>query len=202
MRSFTLVDQTAAAILGTGSISILNFGTRLPAVLLGIGPTAASTAILPRFSQMTAAGLWKKLKRSFTLAVLVNAGAMALLTGRLVWFSEPIVRIAFQRGAFTVADSHRVALVQSCSLLQVPFAVGLTIVTRLVASMKANSILMPVSIAGLLLNIAFDYTLMTRYGVAGIAISAAIVQGFMFAILTAIVLRRLSKRDLSTMAPC
>ena len=59
-----LVDQTMAAMLVAGSVSALNFGTRVTGVILAIGPTALSTAILPRFSKMTATADWPALRSS------------------------------------------------------------------------------------------------------------------------------------------
>jgi putative peptidoglycan lipid II flippase len=191
MKGSTLVDQTMAAMLGQGSISILNFGTRLTAVLLTIGPAALSTTILPHFSRMSTGKLQTKLKRELVTYAAVGAAAMAVLVAVLIWFSEPIVRIAFQRGAFTAADAHHVAMVQSCSLLQAPFAVGLMVFSRFVASIKANSILLWVSLGGLGVNSVLDYFLMARYGVAGIALAAGVAQVFMLLTIASIVLRKM-----------
>ena len=195
MKGSTLVDQTAAALLGHGSISILNFGTRLTGVLLTIGPAALSTTVLPHFSRMNAGGLRTKLKRALVTYLVAGAAVMAALTAILIWYSEPIVRIAFQRGAFTADDAHRVAFVQSCSLLQAPFAVALMVLSRFVASIKASSILLLVSFMGLGLNAALDYILMRRYGVAGIALSAAVVQAFMLATIAIVVFGRMARSD-------
>jgi putative peptidoglycan lipid II flippase len=197
MRGSILVDQAAAAMVGQGAISVFNFGTRLVVVLLAIGPASLSTAILPRFSAMAATRRWMKLRRSLVVSILASTVAMAVVVALLIGFSEPIVRLAFLRGAFTADDAHRVALVQSCSLIQAPFAIGLAILSRLLASMKANRVLLPLSLAGLALNIAFDYLLMTRYGVAGIALSAAFVQAFLLTAVGIVVFRRLAPNEIA-----
>ena len=59
MGSTPLVDQVMAAILGSGSISALSYGNKLPSGLLAIGATALSAAALPYFSKMAAAGDWQ-----------------------------------------------------------------------------------------------------------------------------------------------
>ncbi len=200
-RGSTVVDQTVAAMIGNGSVSILNFGTRLTAVLLTIGPAALSTAILPHFSRintrMNTGKLPARLKRELVTFAAAGAVVMAALIAVLIWYSEPIVRITFQRGAFTAADAHRVALVQSCSLLQAPFAVGLMVFSRFVASIKANAILLWISLAGLGLNSVLDYLLMMRYGVAGIAFSASVAQAFMLATIVLVVFRRMRTKAVS-----
>src|SRR5260370_13867676 len=58
-----LIDQMMAATLTAGSVSALNFGTRVTGVIIAIGPTALSTAILPRFSKMTALADWRGVRR-------------------------------------------------------------------------------------------------------------------------------------------
>ena len=195
MRDTTLIDQTAAAMLGAGNLSIWNFGTRLVVVLLAVGPAALSTAVLPRFSQMAAVKTWRRLRSSLTLPVLVSMAAMGVIVAVAIAFSGTIVRVAFERGAFTPEDARRVAWVQSCSLLQAPFAVGLAILTRFVASLKVNSVLLPIATASLLLNAVLDFVLMRNYGVAGIALSATGVQIFLFASVAYVVFRRLAARE-------
>ena len=88
-----------------------------------------------------------------------------------MYFSVPIVRIIFQRGAFSIADTYLVARVQFWSLLLVPVSMLLALVVRLVSSLKYNELLLRMAILSLIANIALDYLLMQRMGVAGIALS-------------------------------
>ena len=48
----SIVDQSLAATLGSGSVSALNYGTRLVAVIVSIGSSSLGTAILPRFPNL------------------------------------------------------------------------------------------------------------------------------------------------------
>ncbi len=52
MGGVPLIDQSIAAMLASGSVAALNYGTRLTSVLLAIGPAAVATAILPHFSKL------------------------------------------------------------------------------------------------------------------------------------------------------
>ena len=184
-----LIGQSMAAALGSGSVSILNYGTRLAGVLMAIGPAALSVTILPRFSHMVAARDWGRLKQSLwriLLGSLVAAGAIAVL---LITLSTPIVRLTLQRGAFTAADTRAVASVQACSLLQLPFIVGIAILMRVLSALKANRALLPFSSAVLVLSTGLNYALMTRYGVAGIALASSFVQALFFVALATLVFR-------------
>ncbi|MBZ5636598.1 MAG: hypothetical protein LAO55_26025 [Acidobacteriia bacterium] len=184
------IAQWMAAALGAGSVSLLNYGTRLAGVLMAIGPGALSVTILPRFSYMVAAHDWERLKQSLVRILfgsLVIAGIAAAL---LIVFSVPIVRLTLQQGAFTAADTRIVASVQACSLLQLPFIVGMTILMRVLSALKANRILLPFSSVALVVSTGLTYVLMTHYGVAGIALAASSVQILLFAALAILVFRR------------
>jgi putative peptidoglycan lipid II flippase len=184
------IGQSMAAALGTGSVSILNYGTRLAGVLMAIGPAALSVTILPGFSYMVAARDWERLKQSLwrilSGSVLVAGGTAAFL----IVFSSPIVRLTLQRGAFTAADTQVVASVQAYSLLQLPFIVGITILMRILSALKANRTLLPFSSAALVVNTGLNYALMTRYGVAGIALATSLAQALLFVALATLVFRR------------
>jgi putative peptidoglycan lipid II flippase len=184
------IGQSMAAALGTGSVSVLNYGTRLSSVLMAIGPAALSVTILPRFSHMAAARDWERLKQSLSRILsgsLIVAGAAAAL---LIVFSIPIVRLILQRGAFTAADTGMVASVQVFSLLQLPFILGITILMRILSVLNANRVLLPLSGAALIMNTGLNYGLMNRYGVAGIALAGSLAQAMLFAVLAILVFQR------------
>lgn len=189
--STEMIGQIMAASLGSGSVSILSYGNKIPMLLLGIGSMAASTAVLPYFSQMVAARQWTEIRQTLlTYARLIAAIAIPL-TVVLVTLSEPIIEILFQRGAFTAADTHQVAWVQSLALLQItPFALGVLAV-RLLSSLKANHILMWSSAISLVLSIVLNYLFMQRLGVAGIALATSVMYLVSMCFLYVMVFRQL-----------
>lgn len=171
----SIVDQSFAAALGSGSVSALNYGTRLVTVILSIGSSSLATAILPRFSKLAAGGRWQELRRAFRSLALVSLGISIPLTLLLTLFSEPLTRLFFQRGAFTSGASHLVGHVQVFSLVQIPFSVLLVLVVRIVSSLKVNRLLFHLAVLSMILNVLFDLTLMRWLGVAGIALSTTLV---------------------------
>jgi putative peptidoglycan lipid II flippase len=96
--------------------------------------------------------------------------------GLLVFFSEPLIRLVFQRGQFTGAATGVVATVQRYSLLTIPPAMVTALVLRLVSSLKMNHLLLRAGALSVGLNLALDLILTRWMGVAGIALSAAVVQ--------------------------
>jgi Na+-driven multidrug efflux pump len=82
--------------------------------------------------------------------------------------------------------------------LQLPIATVLAIATRLVASLKANQVLLRCSVFGIVANAVLDYVLMRRYGVAGIALATTVVWTFMLALLSYLLFRWVRGSGLTT----
>ena len=101
MSATTIVDQTMAAWLPTGSVSALGYGTKLSALMMSIVSVALSTTLLPHLSRLVAArtgrpsGACCRRVAKVILAVTIPAtvGAIAL--------SAPWWRLLYERGAFT-----------------------------------------------------------------------------------------------------
>ena len=193
MGGSSVVDQMMAAMLGSGSVSALNYGTRLVGVMLAVGPVALGTAILPRLSQLTAAAKWIEFRRMIRTYSILSIAATIPVTALLVYFSEPLVRLFFQRGAFTAVDTKAVTLVQAFSLLQIPFSVLLALLVRVVSSLKQNWLLLNLAVVSLIANIVFDLWLMRWYGVAGIALSTTAVHAIGVIYVSALIFRRVRR---------
>jgi putative peptidoglycan lipid II flippase len=170
-----LVDQSMAAILGAGSVSTLNYGGKVVTLILGIGSVSLSTAVFPHFSRMVAVYDWGGIRhtlKTYTYLILLVTIPMTFI---LVYFSDPIVRLLFERGAFTSMDTWRVSQVQALFLLQLPFYFLGILMVRLISSLSMNAILLQAAIINLLCKIVFNYLLMQRLGAAGIALSTTFV---------------------------
>lgn len=195
ISSTEVVGQIMAASLGSGNVSILSYGIKIPMLLLGVSSMAASTAVLPYFSEMVAAQQWNQVRHTLFTYVRLIAAITIPLTVVLVVFSEPLVELLFQRGAFTEAHTRQVAWVQSLAVLQIPsFALGILAV-RLLSSLKANHVLMWSSAISLGITIVFNYLFMRFLGVAGIALATSLMYFVSMCFLYTMVFRRLKSVD-------
>ena len=170
-----LVDQSMAATLGAGSVATLNYGSKVVTLILGIGAVSLSTAVFPHFSRMVAGYDWTGVRhtlKTYTYFILLVTIPLTLI---LVLFSDPLVRLLFERGAFTSMDTWRVSQVQALFLLQLPFYFLGILMVRLISSLNMNAILLQAAIVNLLCKIVFNYLLMQRLGAAGIALSTTLV---------------------------
>jgi putative peptidoglycan lipid II flippase len=170
-----LVDQSMAATLGAGSVATLNYGSKVVTLILGVGAVSLSTAVFPHFSRMVAGYDWTGVRHTFKTYTYFILLVTIPLTLILVLFSEPLVRLLFERGAFTSMDTWRVSQVQALFLLQLPFYFLGILMVRLISSLNMNAILLQAAIINLLCKIVFNYLLMQRLGAAGIALSTTLV---------------------------
>lgn len=173
MTGSTLVDQAMAARLAPGSVATLSYGTRLLGVLIVIGPAAVGTAVLPHISTSAALSDPASGRRHLRRYGLLVAAAIVPATAVLMYFSEPIIRVLFQQGAFSQTETHVVAGVQRAALLQLPLTMLLALEIRLTSAWKANQVLYRVAALSLVLTFILDAILMRWQGVIGIALAGA-----------------------------
>jgi putative peptidoglycan lipid II flippase len=176
MTGSALVDQGMAARLGSGSVAVLSYGTRLLGVLIVIGPTAVGTAVLPHISSTGALAGPEATRRSLRTYGLFIAAFIIPATIVLWYFSEPIIRILFQQGAFSQSATDLVAGVQKASLLQLPLTVLLALEIRLTSAWKTNQLLYRVAALSVVLTFALDLIFMRWWGVIGIALAGVVVR--------------------------
>jgi putative peptidoglycan lipid II flippase len=196
MGSTPLVDQIMATILGSGSVSALSYGNKIPAGLLAIGATALSTAALPYFSSMAAAGDWLGCRHTLKRYTLLLLSISVPCTVLLIIFSRFLVRVLFQHGAFTSWDTAIVSRVQACYAIQIPFYISSMLFVRFISSIRRNDILMYVSAINLVLDVALNLLFMRVWNVAGIALSTSIVYVISFLMMSVWSGRYLSRERL------
>ncbi len=198
MSGTMLIDQAMAAALQPGSLSALNYGGRLVTAVLGLTAASIGTAAFPYFSKQVADKDWGTLRQMLT-DYLRWIFAITVPISLLIYvFSEQIVRLLYERGAFLPEDTYLVARVQSFLIFQIPFYISGILVVRVISSLQANQILMWGSGVNLLFKIIMNYLFMGWLGVAGIALSTSVMYfvSFIFVYVFVIMsLNKLTRRD-------
>ncbi len=175
MGTTELVNQSMAAMLEPGSVAALNYGRKVVNLIVAVGALPLSTAALPYFSQMVAERDWAACRRALKTYSRLIAAVTVPVTLALVLLSRPLVRLLFERGAFTALDAKIVSDVQALFLLQVPFYILGNLGVRVVSALKRNAVLMQISAVNVVLNVLLNWVLMKYAGVAGIALSTSVV---------------------------
>lgn len=102
----TIIDRTLASTLSSGSVSALNYGNRLTMLVLGIFITPITTILFPLISSEASKGNFKEFKNTFRYGInSILIITIPAIMG-LVLFSEPLVKITFERGEFDSTATH------------------------------------------------------------------------------------------------
>ncbi|MBA3006890.1 MAG: murein biosynthesis integral membrane protein MurJ [Proteobacteria bacterium] len=185
------VNTSFAASCAEGSVSWLNYAFRLVQLPIGIFGVAFSIAVMPVMARHAAKkdvpAMRDTLVSSLTMVFCLTIPA----TAGLVLLAEPIIRLIFERGAFTAFDT--VATAQTLTL----YAIGLF-------AYSANKILVPVfyalddtrypvmaSFLAVLANIVIINLTITVFQHKAIALSTSCTMFLNFLFLSAVLYRKM-----------
>ena len=195
MSSSLVIDQSMASMLGPGSVAALNYGSKVVALILGIGSMALGTAVLPYFSRMVARNEWAGVRHTLRTYLRLILIVTLTLTGGVVLFSEPMVRVVFERGSFNASDTRVVSVVTACFALQIPFYVAGILGVRLLNALGKGGSIMLICAANMLVNVFGNLILMRWMGVAGIALSTSLVYLLSCVLVFYVILTELKQRQ-------
>ncbi len=168
------LDTLFVSFVGAGAISWLNYAHHLFQLPIGIIGTAVGTALLPVLSKHIKANepelATQNLNRGLEISLAMSLSSMI----GLMLLAEPIIRVLFERGAFTASDS-----LHTTHALMI-FAIGLPayMLTKTVSPFfyARGDTITPVKIAivGVVLNAILAITLMQFWGYLGIALATGL----------------------------
>ncbi len=177
-----LVDQGMAAALPSGSVSTLVYANRFVSVVLNLLAGAIATAVTPYFSQMVAQRNWAGCRHTLNTYVRITALVSVPVAVAMILGSRLLIRLTFQHGAFTAADTAAVAPVQAMYAIQLPFYIVSRVFYRYLVAIRRTKLILYCGIINLVLDVVLNLLLMRWYGVAGIALATSLwtVSTFVF----------------------
>ena len=124
------INTNFASTCAEGSVSWLNYAFRLVQLPIGLFGVALSIAMLPILAKQAAAKQIPEMKETMISSLTMVLALTLPATFGLMFLAEPIIKLIFEHGAFTSADT--LATAQTLSM----YAVGLF-------AYSANKILVP-----------------------------------------------------------
>jgi putative peptidoglycan lipid II flippase len=193
-----MIEQGLASGLGKGTIAAMAYAFKLPAMTCGILVTAVGVTVLPFFSEMLArrddAGCERAFRR-YALALLAGGGLLMLA---LVAFSEPLVALGFQRGAFSPEDTRMVAQIQRAYLIQIPGALVGMLAMRLLVAQGAYGVVAVNSALSVVASGGLAWALSRKMGAVGIALGLSMVATISAMVMVLTILRRFASSRKTT----
>jgi putative peptidoglycan lipid II flippase len=189
------VNTVLATAEGTGAVSWLNYAFRLMYLPIGLFGISIATATLPAVSRHAALNEIQHVRRTVTeglsLMMMLNVPA----TAGLIVLAVPIVRLIFERRAFTSADTEATAAaLQLYSLGLVGYSI-VRIASPVFYALGQNRTPVIVSIATVVVNAVLNIVLVRFMGYRGLALGTSLAALFNATILMLLLGRRLGGLD-------
>lgn len=96
----TIVDRTIASTLVEGSISALNYATKLNQFVMGMFIVSISSVVYPMLSKLTSENNKEKFNKSIRTSVNTVVLLVIPISVGAIILANPIVKLLFQRGEF------------------------------------------------------------------------------------------------------
>jgi putative peptidoglycan lipid II flippase len=185
------VNTVLATGEGTGAVSWLNYAFRLMYLPIGLFGVSIATATLPAISRHWASHDQGATRRSvadgLSLMLMLNVPA----TVGLMVLATPIVRVIFERSAFTPSDTAATAAaLQFYSIGLIGYSV-VRITSPVFYALGQSRTPVAVSVATVLLNAALNLALVRVMGYRGLALGTSIAALFNATLLMFLLNRRL-----------
>jgi putative peptidoglycan lipid II flippase len=168
-----LVNSWLAAGLGTGAVSWLDYAFRLMYMPIGLFGVSIATASLPTISLHAAdrndPGIRRAVSSGLRMMLMLNVPA----TVGLMVLATPIVRLIFERGRFTGADTAATAAALVC---YAPGLIGYSAVKLVSPAFYAlgnSRIPMIASTASVAFNVVINLILVRSLGHRGLALGTS-----------------------------
>ena len=125
------INTNFASSCAEGSVSWLNYAFRLVQLPIGLFGVAISIAALPVLARQASTKDFDQMRTTFVSSLTMVFCLTVPATVGLIVLSEPIIRLIFERGAFTATDTQATAIALSL------YGVGLF-------AYAANKVIVPV----------------------------------------------------------
>lgn len=187
-----VINMSFGSGLGDGAVSALNWANKIYIIMVGVFAYAITNFIFPKLSRMSdgesAEGFSRMTRQSLGWILWV----ITLVAGLFLALSEPVIRVVFERGAFTAESTA----ITATALFYYSFGmVGYAVCEVLNKSFYAiqdGKTPMVSSVLGIGVNLLAAYLLVgvLQWGIGGLALASAISSLFIALCLMVMMNRR------------
>ncbi len=172
------VNTIVATGEGTGAVSWLTYAFRVMYLPIGLFGVSIATATTPAMSRLAAANDTPRMRSTLASAIALMLTLNVPATLGLIVLATPIVRLLFERGSFTPADTlATAAAVQLYAVGLVGYSV-VKIVSPTFYAMGRSRTPAAVGVAAVLLNAVLSVAAAPVLGYRGLALSASVASLF------------------------
>ncbi len=177
---FLLADRYFFPYVDKGGIAALNYAMNLFILPVSIISVALSTAIFPSFSQSFNNKNWVDLKNKLNNFYSINIFLFVPISFALIIYGDILIKILFQRGQFDTAATLMTFNVLRFYVLSLIFFSSYAAINKLLYSANLIKSLLMLTIAGVILKIFLNFSLVGAFKQGGLAISTSVSYLFFF----------------------
>jgi putative peptidoglycan lipid II flippase len=186
----TVVIGTVIASLQDRAVSWLYYADRLFQLPLGVIGVAVGIVLLPELSHRLRAGDHQAAIASENRALEFALFLTLPATAALFVASGPIVRVLFERGAFSAIDAHATSGMLSAFAVGLPASVLIKVLHPSFFAREDTKTPMLYAVVGMTANVIFSFGLFIAIGATGIALAASLSNWINAGLLMAALRRR------------
>ena len=175
-----LVDQMFAATLGPGALSALTYGDMLFFLVPSFFILALQRVFFPLLSDAVQEKKWAEARNLVQRVVAIEFFLLLPLGVFLFLFSQPLVRLLFERGAYTAEDTYLTSLALSYYSLGMAFLVLADFIQSVFPAFQNTRVPLLLQVVLILLNISLNFLLIEHMGIAGLALASTISELVVF----------------------
>ena len=168
------IEKYFATQTGSGSVSYIAYGGRLVNIIKKFYIRNVSKVMYPSIALHFAKGDTTKAMAEVILGARLNSFFILPLLAGIELLREPLVRLLFERGAFTAEDTINVSLVLFYGSLYLVQPMVQTLTSKALYSLKAIRFISLDAYLKFAMYISFILLLMPDYGFLGIILARAL----------------------------
>ena len=191
-----LVTQSFSFWFDPTIVPAFNNAVRLMELPQGMFGISLATFLLPTLSGLAAEKKFPEFRATLKQGLSYLAFANLIAAAVSLALAEPIVRLLFERRAFTPADTQRVALALACLAPGLLMFSMNNILARAFYALHDIKTPMKISLACLALNLGFALWFVRSYREAGLAVANTLSAGFNIALLLYTLRKKLARLDM------
>lgn len=187
-----VIDRIVSSFLVAGSISTLNYASKLSSAVSSLVIQSIATVIYPEFAKSSAEnddkGMADIFKFSINLFILL---IVPIIAGGMI-LNKEIIKVVYGRGAFDMSAVQKTAPLFACYLVCLLFTTFRQTSSRVFYSYGDSKTPMKNSVIGILINIVLNIILGYFLGAFGLALATTIAT----AIISILLLRDVRKKNI------
>lgn len=168
-RIYVFVDRYVASMLAGGSISLLNYATKVSTLPVVLIVTAIGTVLYPYLTEWHSKQQREEFENSLMKGLRVGFLLIIPMVALLAALANPVIALLFERGAFTQQDTKATANLLLWYSGGIVVWVGADLGTRALWALKESRLTLWISVLFFATNAAAALVLARLFGLEGVA---------------------------------